>query len=223
MFMSIRENLSKLELNNAKLVAVTKGVPAKTILESVSYGVTDIAENYVQEAEEKFKHIGRKVKWHFIGHLQRNKVSQAVRLFDVIQTVDSLRLAKKINRAAEHQEKIIKVMIQVNVSGDKHGVEPEHVRMFYNELTGLRHLEVIGLMCIADIENPRLSFKRMSNLNSKLKLPYLSMGMSNDYKTALEEGSNMVRLGTAIYGKRNKGFLEQIVGDIADFFREVFS
>jgi len=220
---NLKENIMNLDLKGAELVAVTKDVPIDLILESIKNGITDIGENYIQEAEEKYKKIGRKVKWHFIGHLQRNKVKQAVQLFDVIQSVDSYRLAKKINKEAERQEKIVKIMIQVNISGDKNGLEPENVIALYNALTGLRHLEVIGLMCLAEQENPRISFKKMKNLNSKLNLPCLSMGMSNDYSIALEEGSNMLRLGTAIYGYRNKGIIDEAVSEILNFFKNIFS
>ncbi|MEA3378484.1 MAG: YggS family pyridoxal phosphate-dependent enzyme [Nanoarchaeota archaeon] len=216
----IKENLNKLEIDNAQLIAATKEVPIDLIKKAISYGVTDIGENYVQEAEEKFKQIGKKVRWHFIGHLQKNKVSKAVKIFDVIQSVDSYNLAKRIDAAAEKNEKIIKIMMQVNISGDKSGVEPEEVISLYKKLINLKNLEVIGLMCIAEKQKPEISFKKMRNLNSKMKLPFLSMGMSNDYKIAIENGSNMVRLGRLIFGKRASHLMEDTFEDILSTFKE---
>lgn len=215
---NIKSNIHNLKINNARLIAVTKEIPVKDIKEAIQYGIKEIGENYIQEAEKKYKKIGPCVKWHFIGKLQKNKVNRAVRLFDVIQTIDSYKLAKKINKAAEANEKIMKVMIQVNITGDKSGVEPEDLISLYNAISYFKHIEIIGLMCIANKKNPQISFKKMQNLNSKIKLPYLSMGMSNDYKIALESGSNMIRLGQAIFGKRTSHLLEDTCEEILNKF-----
>ncbi|MBI4448032.1 YggS family pyridoxal phosphate-dependent enzyme [Candidatus Woesearchaeota archaeon] len=199
----IRENLENLELGNAKLVAVTKTLSKETILEAIECGVTDIGENYVQEAEKKFVAIGKKVRWHFIGHLQLNKVKRAVKIFDLIQTVDSFELAKKISAEAKKIGKTQEILIQLDSSGDKFGIKPEEVHNFLTQIDGLPYINVRGLMTIAPLEKPQPAFKRIKQIFDKEKLSILSMGMSNDYKIAIGEGSTMVRIGTAIFGKRS--------------------
>jgi len=199
----IRKNIAELCLPpNVTLIAVTKGVKEYRIKEAAKWGVKHIGESYVQEAEDKFPYIKRTVKWHMIGHLQRNKVKNAVRIFDVIQSVDSIKLAKKIDKEAGKQEKIIDILLQVNISGDKHGFEPEDVLKAVREVRGLKYINLTGLMAIGGIENPELSFKKMHNLFRKSGLKHLSMGMSNDYELAVKHGANIVRIGTRIFGRR---------------------
>lgn len=220
---SISKNLNNLKLGKEiKLIVVTKSVPVDQIMVAIKNDVTDIGENYVQEAEEKYKKIGKRVKWHFIGHLQSNKVKRAVAIFDVIQTVHNFKLAKKINNAAKDLEKIQKVMIQVNITHDKEGVEPEEVSELYEKMSKLKHIGVIGLMTIAEKEKPSISFKKMKNLNSKLKLKYLSMGMSNDYEEAIKCGANMVRIGSKIFGPRKDSILKEPITEISNLVNKIF-
>ena len=220
--MSIHEALLNLELGNARLVAVTKGVDLDRIRESVECGITDIGESYVQEAEEKQRALGKRVCWHLIGRLQSNKVSRAVRIFDVIQSVDSYKLAKSISREAAKLEKIQKIMVQVNISGDKNGVEPERALSLIRKISGLKHIELIGLMAIAGRDNPYVDFKKMRNLFSRTHLKELSMGMSSDYKAAVEAGATMVRIGSAIFGER-KSVIAESVSEIFGFMKDLIS
>jgi pyridoxal phosphate enzyme (YggS family) len=218
--MPVRENLSKIRANIAgvgsnsqdiELVAVTKGVPIDIIEEAILAGVTDIGENRIQEAAPKIEYLRPKypqVKFHFIGHLQTNKVRQALDLFDIIQSLDSERLARELSaRAARH----IPVLVEVNTSGEqsKFGVPVEETLAFMHSVARLPNLKVEGLMTIAPLaSDPRPSFKKLKILRDqilKLNLPtvamkYLSMGMSDDYQIAIQEGANMVRLGRLIFG-----------------------
>ena len=194
-----------------RLVAVTKGVPADKIMEAARAGITDIGENRVQEAEGKFEFIrDLPVTRHLIGHLQTNKVKKATEMFSVIQSVDSERLAAEISNKTE---KNMDVFIEVNTSGEqsKFGVSPDATEGLARYVSGLKRLKLKGLMTIGpltgDIQAVRDSFKilarlfdRIKGLNlSSIELEYLSMGMSRDFETAIEEGSNMVRIGTAIF------------------------
>ncbi len=214
--MSIKDNLAKLNLP-VKLVAVTKGVPVEKIEEAIRAGVTDIGENRIQEAEPKIRYLRPKypqVKFHFIGHLQTNKVRQALDLFDIIQSLDSERLAREISARAA---RIIPVLIEVNASAEKSksGLPVEQTLEFVQSVARLPNLKVEGLMTIAplagDPEVARPFFKKLKDLKDKileLNLPnvemkYLSMGMSDDYTVAIQEGSNLVRLGRAIFGQRS--------------------
>jgi pyridoxal phosphate enzyme (YggS family) len=221
--MSIHDRLRNLELGDAKLVAVTKNVEPERIREAIHAGVTEIGENYVRDAEDKRRVLGKKVNWHMIGKLQRNKVKRAVRLFEVIQTVDSYRLAKMIDKVAGKIEKIQKVMIQVNISGDKNGIEPEKALSLVRKVSGLKNLELIGLMAIGGRENPFVDFKKMNNLFKRTHLKYLSMGMSNDYDAALAAGSNMVRLGSVIFSHSENSFIEDSVSEVVGFVKRLFS
>lgn len=201
--MGIKENLESLEIKNATLVAVTKKVPVERILEAIENGVKDIGENYVREAESKFEAIGKKVRWHLIGNLQGNKVKKAVKIFDVIQTIDSYGLAEKIDAECGKIKKKMDVLIQVDLTGDKHGISPDELLKMVDKLKTMKNIELKGLMGIASIENPASDFRNLKRLFDKTGLKILSMGMSNDYKIALSEGSNMVRIGTAIFGLRH--------------------
>lgn len=202
----IKENITKIKNSipkNIVIVAVTKNRYGDDINKAISAGIKDIGENKVQEAQIKLPSI-KGVKKHFIGHLQKNKVKKAVELFDVIQSVDSLELARKIDKECSAINKKMEIMIQVNIGKElqKFGVMPEHALEFYREIRELKNIKITGLMCIAPNvhpDNTRIYFKKMRELNNILKLRHLSMGMSNDYKIAVEEGSNMVRIGREIF------------------------
>lgn len=204
----LRDNLTKLRIpSNVKLIAVTKTRAVEEIKEAIRAGITCIGENRVQEAEEKFPYLP-KVEKHMIGNLQTNKVKLAVEIFDVIQSVDSLKLAKEIDKRCEAIGKVMPVLIEVNIGeeANKHGIRLENVKSFVKEISQFENIIIQGLMCVAPLVNPKEArpyFKKMKQLFDSINgLKWLSMGMSNDYKIAIEEGSNMVRIGTAIFGER---------------------
>ena len=198
------------------LIAVTKNHSIETMREAIDFGVKDIGENRIQEAGEKFEILDRQVKKHLIGHLQTNKVKQAVKMFDLIHSIDSEHLALAVDRAAKAIDKVQDVLIQVNLAKEesKTGVEIENFEKLVDTVIGLDNLKLCGLMMIApnyeDVELCRPLFKQMYELFQNLKsrdlnksdIKYLSMGMTHDYKIAVEEGANMVRVGTAIFGQR---------------------
>ncbi len=215
--MKTEQNVSQIlsELpEGVQLLAAAKTRLPEEILEAVRAGVEIIGENYLQEAESAYGVVGNRVKWHFIGHLQKNKVKKAVRLFDMIETVDSVAIAREIDKRCAQIGKIMSVLIEVNSAREKQksGVVPEDVEQLARELATLPNLRVEGLMTMGpDADNPedlrpffvetRKTFERIR----ELKLPdtemrYLSMGMTNSYKIALEEGANIVRLGSKIFG-----------------------
>lgn len=202
----IKENIAKLRIPaNIKLVAVTKTRTIEEIKKAIEFGITCISENRVQEAKQKFPFL-TKVEKHMIGHLQNNKVKLAVELFDMIQSVDSIRLAEEIDKRCKAVGKVMPVLIEINIGNEesKYGVNPEDIKNFLKEVSQFENLEVEGLMCIAPFvkaEETRPYFRKMKRLFDSLgNLKWLSMGMSNDYKIAIEEGSNMVRIGSAIFG-----------------------
>jgi pyridoxal phosphate enzyme (YggS family) len=214
----IRENVQKLlaELpEGVKLEAACKGRRAEEILEAIEAGVKIVGENYVQEGESAFGVIGRKAKWHFIGNLQKNKVKKAVKLFDMIETVDSFELAVEIDKACSKEDKIMQVLIEINSGRErqKSGVFPEDTEALVARLLELENIRVMGLMTMGpmtgDPEGARPYFVETKKIFDKIKelnLPdiemrYLSMGMTNFYKVAIEEGANIVRIGTAIFGQ----------------------
>lgn len=199
------------------LVAVTKGVGLDRVLEAVACGVTHIGENRVQEAAAKFPHLPPGVVRHMVGHLQRNKAKMAVRLFDLIHSLDSLRLAEELNRRALEAGRVMDVLVQVNVSGEptKYGVSPEEVEALVENMASLPGLRLRGLMTIAPIvedpEQARPYFRRLRQLGDvirsaatdlKLERLELSMGMTDDFEVAVEEGATIVRIGRAIFGPR---------------------
>ena len=197
------------------LVGVVKRVSADVVREAVAAGLEDLGENRVQEAEEKIAAIGRgKVRWHMIGHLQRNKAGRAAALFDRIHSVDDLELAREISRRAIAAERVIPALVQVNVSGEatKHGVAPGGVEQLLGEIVRLPGLRIDGLMGIGPpvkrSEDARPWLARTRELRDAaeralgLRLPELSMGMSDDFEVAIEEGSTMVRLGAVLFGPR---------------------
>jgi PLP dependent protein len=188
-----------------ELVAVTKNRTATQIEESIQAGITIIGENRIQEAASKFPKLSSPVTKHFIGHLQTNKVKLAVELFDLIQSVDSLRLAQKINQEATRQQKTMPILLEVNIAKDpkKYGFTPDETSSLLPEIQALSNIEVRGLMTIVpyfeDPEQTRSFFKQIKTLQTKLALPELSMGMSNDYHIAVQEGATIVRIGSAIF------------------------
>lgn len=196
-----------------KLVAVSKTVEVDRIREAIEAGVSILGENYVQEAQKKIEGIDRDISWHFIGHLQSNKAKYAIRLFDMIHSVDSIPLAEELNRRAEKEGRAIDVMIEVNLSGEttKFGAEEEKAFDLARKIVDLKNLSLIGLMTMPPyFDDPELSrpyYVRLRQLKEKMTregilLKELSMGMSNDFEVAIEEGATYVRVGTAIFGAR---------------------
>jgi pyridoxal phosphate enzyme (YggS family) len=215
----IRENVRKIlqELpEGVTLVAAAKTRTPEEILESVEAGVRIIGENYVQEAERAFQVVGERAKWHMIGHLQSNKAKKAVRIFDMIETLDTIKLARALDKACERLDKVMPVLIEVNSGKEvqKAGVMPEEVVPLIRDLSVLNHIRLVGLMTMGpfagDPEDSRPYFQTTRRLFEEIKalnLPgvemrVLSMGMSNSYRVAVEEGANLVRIGTKIYGER---------------------
>ena len=195
------------------LVAVTKTHGVELMRQAIDAGATDIGENRVQEAAEKFPSLERNVTRHLIGHLQTNKVKLAVKLFDVIQSVDSIHLATALNKAAASVQKVQDVLIQVNLAREvqKSGVAPEDLPQLIDAVDAANNLNLRGLMMIAplvaDAEECRPLFCRMRKIFDDLKptrtgFDLLSMGMTHDFAVAVEEGANVVRIGTAIFGQR---------------------
>ena len=199
-----------------KLMAAAKGRRPEEVREALEAGLSLIGENYVQEAAEAQALIGARAEWHFIGHLQINKVRAAVKIFDVIQTVDSLKLAREADKRAAEAGKVLPVLIEVNSGREpqKFGVSPEEVADLARELAGLTYLRLEGLMTMGrlsgDPEESRPDFRETKSLFEDLRrlaipgveLVTLSMGMSDSYRVAIEEGANLVRLGTRIFGPR---------------------
>ena len=196
-----------------KLVTVSKTVDVERIREAIEGGASILGENYVQEAQKKIEVIGKAVSWHFIGHLQSNKVKVAVRLFDAVHCVDGMALAEELNRRAQQVERKIPVMIEVNLSGEttKFGAEEGNVFALARGILRLEHLSLEGLMTMPpyfdDPEMSRPFFVQLRALKETLAkegipLKDLSMGMSNDFEVAIEEGATHVRVGTAIFGTR---------------------
>jgi hypothetical protein len=218
----IKENVKELlaELpEGVHLVGAAKTRTPEEIDEAVAAGLEIIGENYVQEAERAFQVVGNRAKWHMIGHLQRNKAKKAVRVFDMIETVDSMKLAREIDKCCGKIDKVMPVLIEIN-SGEetqKAGVLPDKAIALIKEMSALEHIKIMGLMTMGpftgDPEDARPYFVKTREIFEKLKqmnLPdvemrYLSMGMSNSYKVALEEGANMVRIGTKLFGEREYG------------------
>jgi len=198
------------------LVAVTKKVGIQKINAAKALGLADFGESYVQEAREKIPLVEKPVKWHFIGHLQKNKVNVVVDLFDMVQSVDSVELAGKINSRGEMLDRTIEILLQIHYGDEesKHGFAPDELVRALEALAGLSRLSIQGLMTIPpfedDPERSRPYFADMRELSLKidtLGLPnwesrFLSMGMTDDFEIAIEEGSNMIRIGRAIFGER---------------------
>lgn len=191
------------------LVAVSKTFPADAVAAAVAAGVTHIGENRVQEAQAKralLDPAGIACTWHLLGHLQSNKVKTALRAFDILQSVDSMRLAEQLSRNATRP---VDILLEVNVAGEtsKYGFAPEHVPEAAERIAALPHLRPRGLMTVApmatDVEDVRPVFRRLRELRDAAGLVELSMGMSHDFEVAIEEGATMVRIGRAIFGERD--------------------
>jgi len=199
------------------IVAVTKTKGIEVINEAIKEGIQDLGENRVQELLEKYDNIDNRCRWHLIGHLQTNKVKYIIDKVSLIHSLDRLELAKEIQKRAERADRVMDVLVQVNVAGEesKFGISPSEVREFLLKVREYKNLKVRGLMTIAPFaENPediRWVFRDLNKIFIDIKhenidnicMDYLSMGMSNDYEIAVEEGSNMVRIGTSIFGKRD--------------------
>jgi hypothetical protein len=203
--------------SDVTLIAVSKRKPAEMIQEAIDAGHRDFGENYIQEAMEKIDILGRaSATWHFIGHLQSNKAKFAVKYFDLIHTVDTVKLAKEINRQAEKTGKTQDILLQVNIAREttKSGARENEIVGIANQVSQFDNLHVSGLMCMPpffdDPEEARDYFKQLKQISKeidRLNLPHtdmthLSMGMSNDFTVAVEEGATLVRVGTAIFGAR---------------------
>jgi pyridoxal phosphate enzyme (YggS family) len=195
-------------------MAVTKGQPPETVAQAVSEGITLFGENKIQEAKAKIPMSPARARWHFIGHLQTNKCRDAVELFTMVQSVDSLRLAEELNARAEQASRPLAILLEVNVAGEasKFGYRPEALLAELPALNRLPRLELHGLMAIPpwspEPEKVRPLFREVADLRKKAEqiigapLGQLSMGMSGDFEVAIEEGSTMVRIGTALFGPR---------------------
>jgi len=228
--MSIPTNYAKIRQEIPKDVTIVLSVKTRTvgqIEEAIDAGATDIGHNYVQEAGEMYDALQKKaakVRWHMIGHLQTNKINKALRIFDVVQTVDSLEKAAAIDKRIEGAgKKIVPVYIEINIGSEfsKAGIKPaehepfdEYMEKLAKDISDLGHLRLAGLMTMGprfgNPEDVRPYFRRTKKIFERIKaldlpnadMKYLSMGMTNSYNVAIEEGSNMVRIGTAIFGKR---------------------
>jgi pyridoxal phosphate enzyme (YggS family) len=199
-----------------RLVAVTKTVDPERLQEAVAAGQSLFGENYVQEAKTKIAALGPGFTWHFIGHLQSNKARAAVELFDLIHSVDRLSLAQALEQAAGRQGKVQNILLQVNLAGEetKSGTTPENAQALLLEISRMPHLRVMGLMTMPpwfdEPERVRPYFRELRELRDRLRrlelvegdLPELSMGMTGDFEVAVAEGATLVRIGTAIFGRR---------------------
>ena len=205
----IKNKINSLSLDqyNPKVIAVSKTFKEQDILPLLDYGHCDFGENKVQEALLKWPNLKekyKKVKLHMLGRLQTNKVKFAVDIFDYIHSLDNLKLANKLASEIHKKNKKVKMFIQINLGGEKQksGIEPNDLEEFYKNCLSLK-LDIAGTMCIPpDEQDPKLFFKELLNLNNKIKLPEISMGMTNDYLDALEYGSTYLRIGTGIFGRR---------------------
>ncbi len=201
-----------------QLVAVTKNVAASAVREAIAAGHHLFGENYLQEAQQKIAELGKEASFHFIGHLQSNKAKIAAELFDVVETVDSLKIAAALSRHLVGLQRNLKILIQVNIGAEesKSGTHPEATEQVLREIRDLPNIKAVGLMTIppmsSDMEDARPYFRKMRELAdhlSSLELfaagekIELSMGMSDDYPVAIAEGATIVRIGTAIFGPRS--------------------
>lgn len=219
---SVTESIRKAEkksgrpAGSVKLIAVTKTYGADAINEAIDCGVTDIGENRVQEIIEKYDRI-KPVRWHLIGHLQKNKVKYIIDKVCLIHSVDSIELAREINRQAEKIGKVQDILVQVNVSGEesKFGIKPEECSALCRDISGMNNVRVKGLMTIAPFTEDesvlrnvfcglqQLSAKISEEKNDNISMDELSMGMTHDFPLAIEAGATMVRVGTGIFGQRD--------------------
>lgn len=215
----IKENVTRILQEippGVRLVAAAKTRSPEEVLQAIEAGVKIIGENYVQEGQQAFAVIGSRARWHFIGHLQSNKVKKAVEIFDMIETVDSVSIAREISRRAGQAGKVMPVLIEIN-SGEeeqKFGVLPSAAEALVTEIAGLPNIKIQGLMTMGpytgDPEEARPYFVATRKVFERLAAAAipgvdmldLSMGMTNSYRVAIEEGANLVRIGTLIFGPR---------------------
>ncbi|AVP54163.1 YggS family pyridoxal phosphate enzyme [Clostridium tetani] len=218
--MSISENLHAIKKeigNNVNLIAVSKTKPIEDIDKAYNLGIRDFGENKVQELVEKIDKFQKEdIRWHLIGHLQRNKVKYIIGKVYLIHSLDSIRLLKEIERKYKDEDKVAKVLIQINIGEDenKYGIKVEELEDMIKACEECSNVKIEGLMTILPMEDSEICkkyFKQMKKIFDDLKnrsfknieMKYLSMGMSGDYKIAIEEGSNMIRVGQGIFGKRD--------------------
>jgi len=219
----IKQNIQRIlaELpNGIELVAAAKARTPEEILQAVEAGVKIVGENYVQEAKKAYEVVGKRARWHFIGTLQKHNVRRkTVEMFDMIETVDSLEIAKEIDRRCAQIGKVMPVLIEINSGREeqKSGVFPEDAEQLVRDVSNLRNIKVMGLMTMGPrFGNPedarpyfvetRKIFERIKGLDlPNVEMKYLSMGMTTSYKIAIEEGANIVRIGTKIFGERDYG------------------
>ncbi|MCL1972911.1 MAG: YggS family pyridoxal phosphate-dependent enzyme [Endomicrobia bacterium] len=216
---SVRRNIESVKRQDVEIIAVTKTFPFENVLQALECGIKHIGESRIQEALPKFERLGNSLNGitkHFLGHLQSNKAKKAVENFDLIHSLDSLSLAKEISRHARNAGKMQNCLIEVKVSKEetKTGIKPEDIRDFYSQCLEMPDICIKGLMAITPLsgnpEDSRPYFKQVYNLFTDIQKSFgksdfiiLSMGMSDDYKIAVEEGSNIVRIGSAIFGNRS--------------------
>ncbi|OGR53601.1 MAG: YggS family pyridoxal phosphate enzyme [Elusimicrobia bacterium RIFCSPLOWO2_02_FULL_39_32] len=210
---------SKRKKEEIQIIAVTKRVPLQRMVEAIECGLKNFGESQVQEAKEKFESLQSSypfLKWHMVGHLQTNKVNRAVEIFDAIQSVDSFKCMQAIDRRASQLGKVQGCLLEIKVSEEptKFGLREDEVQKILDESSSLKHIYLKGFMCIAPyFDDPNKAKPYFSKtydlfnrffLKSSLKIdePVLSMGMSHDFEAAIEEGSNMIRIGTALFGER---------------------
>jgi PLP dependent protein len=209
-------NKSGRSIEDVDLIAISKTHDAAKVREAVDAGQTLFGENKVQEARVKIPELPSNLRWHFVGHLQKNKIRHALPLFELIHSIDSLALAQDINRIAEEEGLHPRALLEVNVAGEgsKFGFAPEKLRAEMESLLALSRVSILGLMCIPPIaeeaESSRKYFAKLRELRDsfqtdfRVDLAQLSMGMTQDYAVAVEEGATLVRVGTAIFGERTR-------------------
>ncbi|MEK7354476.1 MAG: YggS family pyridoxal phosphate-dependent enzyme [Chloroflexota bacterium] len=212
---NVRRLLSELP-PGVQLVAAAKGALPEAVLEAVGAGAKIIGESYIQEAKTTYQVVGTKAQWHLIGHLQKNKVKKAAALFDMIESLDSLEIAGEIDKQCKRLGKVMPVLIEVNSGREqrKSGVFPEGIEQMAREIAAYPNLKLMGLMTVGPYSGSaeelgpyfaetRQLFEKLKRLNLPgVEMKYLSMGMSGSYRVAIEEGANMVRIGTKIFGER---------------------
>ncbi len=206
----IKDNINSIMKNigNSKLIAVSKTKPIEMIMEAYEAGIRDFGENKVQELISKIELLPDDINWHMIGHLQTNKVKDIIDKVYLIHSVDSVKLAKVIDKEAKKKNIIVNILLEINIANEesKYGFNIEEIDKAIMEINNLSNVKILGFMCVApNTDNPsdnRKYFKLMRELGNKYNYEILSMGMSNDYKIAIAEGSTYVRIGTKIFGER---------------------
>ncbi len=195
--------------SHVKILAATKTKPIGDIIEAINSGIRIIGENYVQEAEEKYGKLkdffkGKSISFHLIGHLQSNKIKNAIKIFDCIETVDSEKIAERINNACNELNKKIEVMIEINFDKSKDsGIPLNELELLFYRIKDFKNLDMTGFMCIPQVGKEQECFRKMEELKRKYNVKELSMGMSSDYRIAIENGATIIRLGAILFGKRD--------------------